>query len=146
MVTFPVLIILIAVEVTSIVEVVLVGALEKDVSELDRPAELDTVLLVLEVTWRTLTIAPAAHVAGAQSLAARTERMEARRMVRERGLSGGVIVQRIFIASGAKSQRERERTRKCGRLSREKELAMNGNCVLEINYMALTLQGCSQMR
>jgi hypothetical protein len=107
-VTFPVLIILMAVEVAELVEVVLVEAFEKDVIECDRLAELDTGLLVLEVTWRILTMAPSDHVSGAQSLDARTEEMEARRMARERGLSDGVIAQRTFIAS-ARSQRERER-------------------------------------
>lgn len=98
-----------------LVEVVLVEALEgdDDVIERDRLAELDNgLLLVLEVvTWRILR--PAFdHVAGAQSLDARTEEMGARRMARERSLSDGVIVQRTFIAS-AKSERERERENVC---------------------------------
>jgi hypothetical protein len=118
LVTFPVLIISMAVEevaaLAELVEVVLVEALEGDDEiECARLAELDNgllLVLVLEVfTWRILR--PAFdHVAGAQLLDARTEEMGARRMARERSLSDGVIVQRTFIAS-ATSERERERER-----------------------------------
>ncbi len=92
-----------------LVDVLLVEAFEEeDVIDFARLEELDTgLLLVLEVTWRTLR--PAFdHVAGAQSLDARTWEMRTRKMAREKSLSDGVIVERSFIAS-ATSKRVRER-------------------------------------
>lgn len=85
-----------AVEVTDLVDVVLVEGIPverigEDVIESDRLSELDTGLLALEVTCRILTMAPCDHVEGAQSLAARTKEMEAKRMTRARDLSDEAI-------------------------------------------------------
>lgn len=100
-----------AVEVTELVDVVLVEEvpvemLAEDVIESDRLSELDTGLVALDVTCRILTMAPCDHVEGAQSLAARTKEMEARRITRARDLSGEAIAQTILIGS-ARYQRDR---------------------------------------
>ena len=91
-VTFPTLIMFVAVEevaaLVELVEVVLIEAFEEeDMIELD-----NGLLLVLEVvTWRILR--PAFdHVEAAQSLDARTDVMGTRSIAREISFSDGVIL------------------------------------------------------